>query len=343
MARGAASTASLVRAGPIGLVLCLILVLGPGAQGQDYRLSLPLGLQEQAAYIPEDNPLTPEKIALGKQLFWDQRWSRNGTVACVSCHDPNHGWGDARQFSSRFDGKPTPRHSPTLINRLFSDRQQWAGTRDSLEDQAFKASDQSPELLVKNLGAIPAYQEQFRRVFGTDVTAEGVAKAIAAYERTILSGNSAYDRFSAGDTDALSAAAQRGLIVFEGKARCVRCHAGFNFTDESFHNLGVGMNRETPDLGRLTVTQHETDKGAFKTPTLRDVAVRGPYMHDGSLASLEDVVAFYNQGGHQNPWLSKEIQPLDLTVGEQVDLVAFLNALTGEVAAEVSRPPTLPQ
>ena len=343
MSRGAESNACLVRSGSTGLVLLLIFVLGSGAQGEEYRLRLPLGLQEQAAYIPEDNLLTPEKIALGKQLFWDKRWSRNGTVACVSCHDPDHGWADARQFSSRFDGKPTPRHSPTLVNRLFSDRQQWAGTRESLEDQAFKASDQSPELLIKNLGTLPAYQEQFRRVFGTEFHAEGVAQAIAAYERTILSGNSAYDRFSAGDKSALSPVTQRGLVIFEGKARCVRCHAGFNFTDESFHNLGVGMNQENPDLGRHTVTKNETDKGAFKTPTLRDVAVRAPYMHDGSLASLEDVVALYNQGGHQNPWLSKEIQPLNLTTGEQVDLVAFLKALTGEIAAEVSRPPTLPQ
>jgi cytochrome c peroxidase len=343
MGGGAESRPCPMRAGPTGLLLLLVLVLGSGAQGEEYQLKLPLGLQEQAAYIPEDNPLTAQKIALGKQLFWDKRWSRNGTVACVSCHDPDHGWADPRQFSSRFDGKPTPRHSPTLINRLFSDRQQWAGTRDSLEDQAFKASDQSPELLVKNLGTIPAYAEQFRQVFGTDVSAEGVAKAIAAYERTILSGNSAYDRFNAGDTGALSSAAQQGLVLFEGKARCVRCHAGFNFTDESFHNIGVGMNREDPDLGRHTVTKHEADKGAFKTPTLRDVSVRGPYMHDGSIESLEDVVAFYNRGGYQNPWLSKEIQPLDLTAGEQVDLVAFLKALTGEVAAEVRSPPTIPQ
>jgi cytochrome c peroxidase len=340
---GAEPGACRVSAGPTGLLLVWVFVLVAGAQGEESKLQLPLGLQEQAAYIPEDNPLTPEKIALGKQLFWDKRWSRNGTVACVSCHDPDQGWADARQFSTRFDGTPTPRHAPTLINRLFSDRQQWAGTRESLEDQAFKASDQSPELLIKNLGAIPAYQQQFRKVFGTDVNAEGVAKAIAAYERTILSGASAYDRFSAGAKDALSPAAQRGLALFEGPARCVRCHAGFNFADESFHNIGVGMDRENPDLGRYTVTKHEADKGAFKTPTLRDVAVRQPYMHDGSRNSLEEVVAFYNQGGHKNPWLSKEIQPLNLTAEEEADLVAFLKALTGEIAAEVISPPTLPQ
>jgi cytochrome c peroxidase len=332
-----------VRARWARFLLPLLVILAAGVQGAEYQLALPLGLQEQAAYIPEDNPLTPEKIALGKQFFWDTRWSRNGTVACVSCHDPNHGWGDPRQFSVRFDGTPTSRHSPTLINRLFSDRQQWAGTRASLEDQAFKASDQTPELLVNQLGAIPAYQEQFRNIFGTDLNAEGVAKAIAAYERTILSGNSAYDQFLAGDQRALSPAAQRGLVLFEGKARCVTCHAGFNFTDESFHNLGVGMAQKDPDRGRYGMTKDEADTGAFKTPTLRDVARRGPYMHDGSLKSLEEVVAFYNHGGQKNPWLSKAIQPLHLTAEEQTDLVAFLQALTGEVAAGVSSPPRLPQ
>jgi cytochrome c peroxidase len=342
MGRNTAWRRDTLHAGWSGFLLTLLGLLGVGVHGAEYPLPLPIGLQEQAAYIPEDNPLTPEKIALGKQFFWDTRWSRNGTVACVSCHDPNHGWGDPRQFSTRFDGKPTSRHSPTLINRLFSDRQQWTGARASLEDQAFKASDQSPELLVANLGAIPAYQEQFRSVFGTDLNAEGVAKAIAAYERTILSGNSAYDRFLAGEQRALSPAAQRGLALFEGKARCVTCHAGFNFTDESFHNLGVGMEQKDPDLGRYSVTKDEADKGAFKTPTLRDVARRPPYMHDGSLTGLEAVVAFYNQGGQKNPWLSKAIQPLHLTAEEQADLVAFLQALTGEVSAAVSSPPKLP-
>jgi len=209
-----------------------------------------------------------------------------------------------------------------------------------------KAGDQSPELLVKHLRAIPAYQERFRRVFGTDLSAEGVAKAIAAYARTIVSGNSPYDRFQAGDTHALSPAARRGLGHFEGRSHglgCTRCHAGFNFTDEGYHNIGIGMDRENPDLGRYTVTQNEADKGAFKTPTLRDVARRPPYMHDGSLKTLEEVVAFYNRGGNRNPWRSPAIQPLNLTASEQADLVAFLEALTGEVAPEVSNPPKLPQ
>jgi cytochrome c peroxidase len=180
--------------------------------------------------------------------------------------------------------------------------------------------------VVQNLGAIPVYQEQFRKVFGTDFNAEGVAKAIAAYVRTVVSGNSPYDRFRAGDTVALSPAAQRGLALFEGKARCARCHTGFNFTDEDYHNIGVGMDRENPDLGRYTVTKDEADKGAFKTPTLRDVARRGPYMHDGSLKTLEEVVDYYAQGGTANPWLSPKSQPLTLTAQERADLIAFLHA-----------------
>lgn len=327
-------------------VLFCMLYLQPligAVEAAEYPLTLPLGLQKEAAYIPDDNPLTPEKIALGKRFFWDKRWSSSGTVACVSCHLPDHGWSDPRQFSISAAGKPTLRHAPTIINRLFSDRQLWTGLRDSLEDQARKDGNTTGDMVVRNLGAIPAYQAQFRQVFGTDLHPEGVAKAIAAYVRTILSGNSPYDRFLAGDQQALSPAAQRGLALFEGKARCVRCHAGFNFTDESFHNLGVGMGRDNPDLGRYLVTKEQADRGAFKTTTLRDVARRGPYMHDGSLKTLEEAVAFYNQGGRTNPWLSKAIQPLNLTAGEQGDLVAFLQALTGEVAAEVSTPPELPR
>ena len=239
-------------------------------------------------------------------------------------------------------GKPTPRHTSTVINRLFSEAQGWPGNRTSLEALIYQLSYTSPEAVIQNLGAIKGYQEQFQRVFGTDVTATGVAQALAAYTRTILSGNAPYDRFRAGDRQALSEAAQRGLALFEGKARCSRCHSGVNFTDEDYHNLGIGMDKESPDLGRYTVTQHEADRGAFKTPTLRDVAKRGPYMHDGSLATLEHVMDFYDTGGHANPWLSPQSRPLHLTPVERADLVTFLHALSGEIAAEVSGAPQLP-
>ncbi len=334
-----------MRTRPVGLFLLplVLTLLVAVAQGAEYKLRLPRGLQEQAAYIPDDNPLTPEKIALGKQFFWDKRWSFNGTVACVSCHPPDHGWSDPLQFSMHANGKPTARRAPTIVNRLFSDRQLWTGLRPSLEEQALKDSNRTDEKVVEHLGAVSAYQEQFRKVFGTDLNPDGVAKAISAYVRTIVSGNSAYDRFLAGEKSALSPSAQHGLALFERKARCVRCHTGFNFTDEGYHNIGVGMNKENPDLGRFTVTKNEADKGAFKTPTLRDVAKRGPYMHDGGEKTLEDVIAFYSKGGVKNTWLSREMQPLNLTAQEQADLVAFLRSLNGEIAPEVGSPPVLPQ
>ena len=294
--------------------------------------------------IPEDNPLTPEKIALGKQMFWDRRLSGDGSVACVSCHLPEHGWADPRPLSVHVGGLVTRRRSPTVVNRLFSERQGWAGSFESLEDFTRRdVTRRDGRMVFQHLAAIPGYQQAFRQVFGTDVTADAVAKAVAAYMRMILSGNAPYDRFRAGDRGALSPAAQRGLALFEGKARCALCHSGANFTDEGYHNLGVGMSREPPDLGRFLATQRDPNRGAFKTPTLRDVARRPPYMHDGSLRTLREVVALYNRGGFPNPWLSPDLAPLGLTAEEQADLVAFLEALTGEVAPDVATPPVLPQ
>lgn len=325
-----------------GWLVALVVVAGL-AHAAQAATKLPLGLQEQAAFVPEGNPPTPEKIALGKQFFWDKRWSRSGTVACVSCHQPGHGWADPQTFSTNFEGKPTGRRAPTLVNRLFSDRQLWTGLRPSLEEQAKQDANRTDQTLVAQLGAIPAYQAAHRRVFGRDLDVDGVAHAIAAYVRTIVSGNAPYDRFKASDRTAMSTSAQRGLALFEGKARCVGCHAGFNFTDEGYRNIGVGMDREKPDLGRFVVTRNEADKGAFKTPTLRDVARRPPYMHDGSLRTLADVVAFYDRGGTPNPWLSGDVRPLGLTSQERADLVEFMNALTGEIAPDVSGPPVLPE
>lgn len=325
------------------VALVVALVLQPGSAAADFRPTLPAGLQEDAAQIPADNPITREKVALGKKFFWDKRWSASGTVACVGCHRPDHGWSDPRRFSTDFAGQPTSRHAPTIINRLFSEQQHWSGLRASLEEQAGLDVNRTDEKVMQQLGSIPAYRTEFRAVFGRDFDPAGVAQALAAYVRTILSGDSPYDRFQAGDRSAMSESAQRGRRLFEGKAMCSRCHAGFNFTGESYRNIGVGMAAKDPDLGRYAVTGDDPDRGAFKTPTLRDVARRGPYMHDGSEKTLEDVVAYYDRGGVKNPWLSTDMKPLGLTAQERADLVEFMKALTGRVDPEVSRPPVLPK
>jgi len=303
------------------------------AQGE-YRLKLPLGLSEQALNIPKDNPLTEEKVALGKQLFFDRRLSVDETITCATCHNPALGFSDGRPLSIGLKGQKLRRNAPAIINRAFGRLHLWDGKASSLEELILLALPtklgSTDEAVGQKLSRIRGYREQFQRVFGTPVTTDGIAKAIAAFERTILSGNSLFDRFEAGDQTALSPAAQRGLKLFNGKANCAKCHTGFNFTDEQFHNTGVGLYDPNLDLGRYHITKRDEDKGAFKTPTLRDIAKTAPYMHDGSLKTLEEVIQFYDKGGIKNPYLSKEIKPLHLTSQEKADLLAFLNALTGE-------------
>lgn len=305
-----------------------------GAEGT-YKLKLPLGLQEDAAYIPPDNPLTADKINLGKQLYFDPRLSADGTVACATCHAPDKGFSDGRPTSTGIKGQVGGRNAPVTINRLFSQDQFWDGRSPSLEDQALGPVQNPIEMghtlpaMVATLDKMQGYKEQFKKAFGTGVTKEGVAKAIASFERTLVCGNSAFDRFEAGDKKALSPSAQRGLTLFQGKkANCVACHTGFNFTDESYHNLGVGMGKKDPDLGRFKITKKESDTGAFKTPTLRNIAASAPYMHDGSEKTLEAVIDFYDKGGITNPNLSKEIKPLKLTAREKGDLTAFMKSLS---------------
>ncbi len=315
-----------------------------------WSLTLPLGLQADAAYIPDDNPMSEDKVALGKFLYFDPRLSKDGTISCASCHIPFHGFADPHRVSAGVGGQLGSRNSPTVINRLFSAEQFWDGRAKDLEEQAHgplvnpvEMAMPSLDEVAKRVAQIPGYVPLFRKAFGDEKTdADRIAKAIAAYERTVLAGNSPFDRYMAGDKDAMSPAAVRGMQLFNGKANCKACHAGFNFTDESYQNLGVGMDRPNPDLGRYNVTKREEDKGKFKTPTLRNVAQTAPYMHDGSENTLLEVVEFYDRGGVKNPNLSKEIRPLGLTEREKRDLVAFLEALTGEVH-NLAPPPSLPQ
>ena len=311
--------------------------------------AIPKGLVP--VFFPADNPYTPDKAELGWLLYFDKRLSADGTVACASCHDPKLAFTDGKALATGIKNQTVPRHSPTILNRAFSVEQFWDGRARSLEEQA-KGPMQSPlemgntlDNIVKTVKGIKGYRERCQKVFGTeDVTIDHIAKAIATFERTILSGNSPYDRFKGGDKSALSPSAQNGMqIFFSNKARCDSCHEGINFTAGKFTNVGIGMDKPNPDLGRYQFTKKEEDKGAFKTPTLREVANTGPYMHDGSLKTLDDVVEHYNKGGIKNPWLHQDIRPQEWKPEEKKDLVEFLKALSGEGWQHITPPASLPQ
>lgn len=318
-------------------------------QSGDYTLELPLGLQADAAYVPEDRPLSAARVELGKLLYFDNRLSKDRTISCASCHNPYHGFADPERTSKGVGGALGARNSPTIINRLFSDVQFWDGRAKDLEEQAHGPLTNPVEMKMGSHGnvvavcrKIPGYRPYFKKAFGSEeITMPRIAQAIAAYERTVVSGNSPYDRYQAGDRDALSASAVRGMEIFNGKGNCKVCHAGFNFTDESYHNLGVGLDQPKPDGGRHDQTKKPEDLGAFKTPTLRNISQTGPYMHDGSEMTLREVVVFYNKGGGKNPNLSKEMKPLALNDQEIDDLVAFLESLTGDVT-NAEPPASLP-
>ena len=310
----------------------------------------PLGLSP--VKHPDDNPPTEAKIALGKQLYFDPRLSKDNTISCASCHDPAKGWSNGEQFATGVDGQVGGRNSPTVINTAYQQFQFWDGREPTLEHQALGPIQNPIEMamtldgVIERLNKIEGYRGQFQKVFGTDVTSDGIAKAIAAYERTVLSGNSPYDRYKAGDEDALSESARRGRDLFFGKAHCSACHAGPNLTDNAFHNIGIGWNakkEEFADVGREAISSLGGDKGAFKTPTVREIARTAPYMHDGSLKTLAEVVAHYNKGGNPNFWQDEEIFPLDLTEEEQQDLIQFLTKGLSSDSYPDHNPPKLPE
>jgi cytochrome c peroxidase len=327
---------------------CLILWLTVcGAVGAAEPFAVPKGLPPLR--IPEDNPMTPDKVELGKLLYFDKRLSVDNTISCASCHDPQKGWSNGDQFATGVGGLKGGRSAPTIINAAYFTLQFWDGRAKHLEGQALGPIQNPIEMnmkleeVVDRLNKIPAYRQQFQKVFGTEVNSEGIAKAIASFERTVLSGDAPYDRFKAGDKSALSEAAQRGLKVFNNKGHCSACHSGSNFSDGAFHNIGVGMAAKEPDLGRYVVTKLSGDRGAFRTPTLREVGRHNPYMHDGSEKTLEDVVDWYDKGGFANPQLDEEIFPLKLSPQEKSDLVTFLKeGLSSESYPDIE-PPELPK
>ena len=341
-----------IRIFPVLAILLLTILLiscdKSNEQADLFDLKIPLGLDSLTLFIPEDNPLTIEKIKLGRKLFFDERLSVDGTVSCATCHNPLLGFADGRSVAVGIEGLEGPRSTPAIINRLFSEGQFWDGRALSLEDQVLGPIENPIEMnnplenVVKTLNADESIRNEFQKVFGTDVTVEGLQKAIASFERILLSGESSFDKFMAGDKKALSESARNGFLLFKSeKVNCITCHKGTNFTDELFHNSGVGMDLEKPDLGRFVETKNDTDYGRFKTPTLRDIARTSPYMHNGSLRSLREVVDFYNQGGIKNDNLSIHLKPLNLTEQEKENLIEFMRSLTGENPLSAGKNQTL--
>jgi cytochrome c peroxidase len=290
----------------------------------EWRLTPPAGL-DSFMPAPEFNPLTLDKVALGQELFFDKRLSRDQSLACASCHDPEHGFTDARPLAVGVFGRRGARRVPSLLNRGYGASFFWDGRVATLEEQVLQPIENPLEMDLP-------LEEAVARVRPKANTVEELSHALASYVRTILSGDSPYDRYVAGDRSALSPAELEGLRLFRGKANCVACHLGPNLTDEQFHNTGIGFRDGAfADPGRFAVTRNPRDQGAFKTPTLRGVAARPPYMHDGSLATLEDVIEHYDRGGIANPNLDEDIRPLHLTAAEKRALAAFLGALTGPI------------
>jgi cytochrome c peroxidase len=276
-------------------------------------LAIPLGL-DLFMPVPDDNPITADKIERGRQLFFDPRLSRDGTLSCASCHVPEHGFADERPIAVGVDGRRGRRNAPALINRGYGRVFFWDGRAKSLEEQVTRPIEDPNEL-----GS--AVADASRRV---GMAPDDMRLSLATFVRSILSGNAPFDRFVNGDRNALDRDEQAGLQLFRGKGNCVACHVGPTFTDERLHNTGVAWQANT-------LVDHGGGRGDFKTATLREIARTAPYMHDGSLATLEDVIDFYDRGGRPNPSLDPEIRPLRLTAEEKKQLAAFLRTLSGEV------------
>jgi cytochrome c peroxidase len=284
---------------------------------------------------PADNPTTPEKVALGHQLYYDQRLSADESRSCYSCHVCENGLTDGKPVAEGALGRVLTRSSPSLWNIGYQTEFYWDGRAPSMERQAMAAwtggnMGADADEIVAKLNAIEDYRTQFQAVFGEDATPDNVVQAITAYERaTLICDDTPYDRWQGGDASAVSDAAKRGAELFVSKAGCGNCHSGSLFTDMKYHNVGIGMDAEEPDLGRYAVTENDVDRGAFKTPSLRDVARSAPYFHNGSVATLEEAVDLMAGGGIDNPYKDTEnLKDAGLTDEEKADIVAFLESLT---------------
>ncbi len=294
--------------------------------------AVPLGLEQ--AHDSKDHPSTSARVALGRKLFFDPILSENNAMACASCHHPDHGFTSPDGTPRGLRGQVLSRRAPTLFNRDYGQAFFWDGRAKSLEEQALIPIANPEEMgssiaaALKRLEANADYKSKFAAAFDDGLTEKNLANAIAAFERQLRRGNSGLDRFRKnGERGAMTTEERHGLWLYESKGGCWRCHVGANFSDEKFHNTGVSWGKEPLDLGRFTVTHENADRGRFKTPTLRGVALTAPYMHDGSLKTLQEVVEFYSRGCRANPNLDPMIQPLNLSKDEIDDLIAFLKSL----------------
>ena len=291
-------------------------------------LPVPLGLDSYLP-APETNPIRAEKAALGRALFFETLLSRDRSVSCATCHDPSRAYTDDKALAVGLGGRKGTRRTPAILNRGYGRSFFWDGRAGTLEEQVLKPIGNPVEMDLTIEEALARLKSSGKY---PPLDAGAVGAALATYVRTILAGDSPYDRYVAGDRNALDAEQAAGLRLFRGKANCAACHLGPNLTDEEFHNTGTGWaDGKFADEGRFAVTGRDRDRGAFKTPTLRDAARRAPFMHDGSLATLEDVIEHYDKGGKPNPALDSEVRPLKLTAEEKRSLIAFLRALTGTV------------
>ena len=323
----------------LALSLLLAPVLAqPPAESVRQRFQRPVSVPS-----PAGNPWTAAKANLGRMLFFDPRLSRDNNIACATCHDPAQGWEDGRALSIGHSGEPLGRHTPTIQNLAWQNALFWDGRTPTLESQVwvpltlFTEMAQDLRELTEELHAIPEYVDMFEAAFpGQGISLTTISNAIASFERTVITGETPFDRWLAGDEQAVSAAAVRGFGLFTGKAGCESCHQGWNFTDGLFHDTGLPA---TNDPGRYMFTRNENDRNAFKTPGLRNIALRAPYMHDGSLKSLREVVEHYNGGFIVRPSLSGKMSVLALSEEEVGDLVGFLETLTSQDDIDIPRLP----
>jgi cytochrome c peroxidase len=325
-------------------LFCLLLVGALNAASPQPPLGLP------PVVWPADNPYSASRVELGRNLFFDPRLSSNGKVSCATCHPPEHAFAGGDPPPRGVTGTPLRRRAPTLINRAYGRSQFFDGRAATLEAQTtfpISAPDEmgsSPPAAAGVVSGIAGYAPLFEEAFGDrQVTYDRIVKAIASFERTIVSGNSPYDRFLNGDKHALTPGARRGLEIFERSGECSECHSGYNFTDEKFSSLGIGPDQRPPDLGLGAITGKRRDDGKFKVPTLREVVHTGPYMHDGRDRTLDEVLEFYRKGGQPSRYLDSRIAPFFLDAPAKANLVEFLESLSGEGWQQIKAPERLPQ